>query len=554
MLYMQIGRTDDAQKLLDAAFRADPFHVRVSNMRKVLKVLKGYKVVTTDHFVIHYDSKADDILARYMAEYLEEQYGPLTKYFGFEPPQRTQFEIYHNGRGLSAHKWFSARMVGLPWIQTIGASTGMIVALASPTAGNDEYNWARVLKHEFVHIITLQQTKFNIPHWFTEALAVSAEGFARPAVWNTLLQQRVPKGEIRSLDTLSQAFIRPESPMDWQFAYCQSRLYAQYMTEKFGPETISKMLHAYRQGTSTRNAIKQVFGMDQELFEKGYREFLNSIVADLGDDQSVESKTFAQLEKDYKNDKQNLNAAAAYADGLMQLKRRTQARELALSVLEKDPKNPIAAIVMADLALIARSRETAAEYLIAALDRSKPHRRVLLFLAYVRSRQGDNLKAAELYGLASKHFPHNVNAVRGLAVAYLREENYKAARPVLIMLAHMDADSASVRRRLAELALDRNDYAEAIKYGQAALYVDVMDARTHRMLGDAHTGLKEHAKALREFEVALQITPRDTQIELKLVKSLRANGKTDEAKTRLQQLVEKNPEFRAAKELLESLR
>ena len=31
-------------------------------------------------------------------------------------------------------------MVGLPWIQTIGASTGMIVALASPTAVDKPFN------------------------------------------------------------------------------------------------------------------------------------------------------------------------------------------------------------------------------------------------------------------------------------------------------------------------------------------------------------------------------------------------------------------------------
>ena len=30
----------------------------------------------------------------------------------------------------------------------------------------------RLLSHELVHVITLQQTHFNIPHWFTEGLAV----------------------------------------------------------------------------------------------------------------------------------------------------------------------------------------------------------------------------------------------------------------------------------------------------------------------------------------------------------------------------------------------
>ncbi|MFQ5734259.1 MAG: tetratricopeptide repeat protein, partial [Planctomycetaceae bacterium] len=110
MLYMRIGRTKEAKAILDAAFKADPFHVRVSNMRKVLKLLDGYETIATPHFVIRFDSKADKILGRYMAEYLESIYPELTKQFGFEPPTRTQFEIYHNGGGQTGHEWFAARL------------------------------------------------------------------------------------------------------------------------------------------------------------------------------------------------------------------------------------------------------------------------------------------------------------------------------------------------------------------------------------------------------------------------------------------------------------
>src|SRR5690606_23228977 len=138
------------------------------------------------------------ILGQAMAEYLEEIYPELVAQFGYEPPHRTHFEIYNKAKGLSAHQWFSARMVGLPWIQTIGASTGVIVALASPNGVAEPFNWARVLRHEFVHVLTLQQTGFHIPHWFTEALAVTSEGYPRPEKWNRLLLERVPKGELGS--------------------------------------------------------------------------------------------------------------------------------------------------------------------------------------------------------------------------------------------------------------------------------------------------------------------------------------------------------------------
>ena len=195
-LYMQTGQMDDAKRVLDEAFKADKFHVRVSNMRKVLTVLDGYESVTTEHFVVRADNKLDKLLARYMAEYLEEVYPELTELFGFEPEQRTQIELYNTAKGLSAHQWFSARMVGLPWVQTIGASTGVIIALTSPAAMEEPLNWARVLKHEFVHILTLQQTNFNIPHWFTRSgsgravRGISAAGRMEQVVAGTCPQRR----------------------------------------------------------------------------------------------------------------------------------------------------------------------------------------------------------------------------------------------------------------------------------------------------------------------------------------------------------------------------
>ncbi|HEX6985834.1 MAG TPA: tetratricopeptide repeat protein, partial [Planctomycetaceae bacterium] len=171
LLSMRAGDLARAKGILDAAFKADPFHVRVSNMRKVVGLLEGYDTVETPHFVIRFDPAKDRVLAELAAEYLEAAYPELTAEFGFEPPGKTVVELFHGGRGQSGHEWFSARMVGLPWLQTIGASTGLMIALASPTSG-PEYNWARVVRHEFTHVVTLQQTDFRIPHWYTEALAV----------------------------------------------------------------------------------------------------------------------------------------------------------------------------------------------------------------------------------------------------------------------------------------------------------------------------------------------------------------------------------------------
>lgn len=513
MLYMQTGRTKEAKQILDDAFDADPYHVRVSNMRKVLDVLGSYDQVTTDHFVIHVDSKADRILGEYMAEYLEEVYAELVRHYGYEPPQRTNFEIYNKAKGQNAHQWFSARMVGLPWIQTIGASTGMMVALASPNATNQPFNWARVVKHEFVHVVTLQQTRFNIPHWFTEALAVTSEGTERPAVWNRLLLERVPKGELASLDELNQIFVRPKTPLDWQFAYCQSRLYAQYMIEKFGADRIAAMLEAYRKNTSTKAAIPQVFGVSVEEFEKGYRNFLNRIVEDeLGGSALTAPLSLPELEKEYEADNENPAKIAAYAEGLFNARRRAQARTLATRAIELNPKEPLAAVVLAQLELLGRDLDDAASYLEAALDETQPHQKVLGTLAQVRLMQGDFKDAARLYelgreklGIGKTWLPGADEWLKGLAAACIKLGDDEKLRGVLETVARFEGDNLSVRKKLAQMAVDGGDQVAARKWAQEALFINVMDSEVHRILLGVYEDAGDGKKAAREKRVIAEI-------------------------------------------------
>lgn len=519
MLYMQTGRSDEAKRLLDVAFKADPFHVRVSNMRKVLGVLSGYETITTEHFVIRVDAKSDKILGECMAEYLEEVYPELVKLYGYEPPHRSVFEIYNNAKGMTAHQWFSARMVGLPWIQTIGASTGMMVALASPTASPKQYNWARVVKHEFVHVLTLQQTGFNIPHWFTEALAVTSENTKRPVEWNRMLLQRVPRGELWSLDELTGVFVRPESPADWQFAYCQSRLYAQYMIEKFGDETIGEMLELYRQNVRTNDAIPKVFKMSVEEFDKGYREFLKRIVQDeLGGSALQAPKTLAELEKDYDADTGNPAATAAFAHALFKVKRRKQAQELAEQALDENPDEPLAAVVMAELQMLARDFDDAAAYLEPAFDEDDPNPHVLGLLAKVRLLQAQPHEAARIYELGREHFkidqaylPQSGEWLKGLAVAYVQLGEDENLWDVLEAVANLDGDNPVVRRKLAQLAADRGDFVEAGRWAKEALYIDVTDPETHRILAQFHAHEGRDKKSARESEIADELEVEDEE-------------------------------------------
>lgn len=553
MLYLRIGKNGEAAKILDQAFEADPYHVRVSNLRKVLKVLDGYETISSDHFAIRVDTTADRILGHYMSTYLEEQYPELVRQFGYEPDTRTQFEIFHKARGLSAHEWFSARMVGLPWVQTIGASTGMIVALTSPTASDKPFNWARVVKHEFVHILTLQKTRFNIPHWFTEALAVMSEGYPPPEQWNRLLLERVPRGDVMNLDNINQGFIRPGGIDDWNMAYCQSRLYAKYMIDKFGPETIPTLLEAYRNNLSTDRAIPRVFGVDKEAFEKGYREYVQAIVERLKAIQPDQEITLAQAEKAHLAKPDDPQTAARYAFELLRINRRTDARKLAEQALTGNKKEPLAAVVMASLELRSEDLNAAVGWLEPALDRDRPHPHVLSLLADLKLKQQKYPEAIDLYNRGLALDPERLSWLKGLSTALSKAGQTEKLKPVLEHLTLADGDDPAPRQRLARLALDEGNNAAAVRYGRMALEIDVMDPETHRVLGRAYAGLSLPEKAAAEWAVALELAPDDAETVLELARAEAATGKKDVAIRRLQGLLKRKSDYDAAKKLLEQL-
>ncbi|MFL5342263.1 MAG: tetratricopeptide repeat protein, partial [Gemmataceae bacterium] len=329
LLYMRMGREADARKALDEAFEADKFNVKVANSRKVLKHLDLYKTLKTDHFELRFDPKHDAVLARYMADYLERLYANYSKQFNYSPKGPILVEVFNN------HEMFSGRVTNLPDLHTIGACTGSMFAMVSPKGRGirKPFNWGRVLRHELVHIFNLEQTDLQVPHWLTEGLAVSNEGFPRPPIWNQLLAERVPKGELLNLDTIMMGFARPKDQLEWNMAYCQSLLYVQFVKKLQGDKAVGELLAGYTEGLDDAAVIKRVCKMEKADFEKGYREYLNEIVKDMKSAKpAAKPMTLAQLQAANEKDPEDIEVAAKLAERLL-VRDAAKARKLAEGVL-----------------------------------------------------------------------------------------------------------------------------------------------------------------------------------------------------------------------------
>lgn len=483
MLLLRVGKEKEGRELLEKGFKADRFNVRVSNMIKVMNHLDGYKEIRTKHFLLRYDEKHDPVLARYMAVYLEEIYEELAKKFDYRPEGPILIELFRN------HTMFSGRTVALPDLHTIGACTGRVVTMVSPNERNSKgervrppFNWARVIRHEIVHIFNLTQTNYLVPHWFTEGLAVANEGFPRPPTWDRLLMERVPAGRLLNLDTIDLGFIRPRDAMEWQQAYCQANLYIEYIEKTHGKESIGKMLALFATGASAVEAIQQVCKVEKADFEKGYKAFLDDLVAGMKGKRATEKRqTLDELETKFKKDPNNPDVAAEIALRLYQTQR-ARARKLAEAALDQKKDHPKALFVLAQLAARAADEKQQRKLLEQALDREDPEPMVVKALGKLYYEAGEDAKAVEMFELGRKADPIDREWLAELARAYAKQNNKTKLIGVLEELVPYDADDFDRRLRLARLLLEDGKAEKAEKYARQALEIDVTSREARKVL------------------------------------------------------------------------
>ena len=555
MIYMRLGREVEAKELLDEAFKIDPFNVRVSNTLKVLDVLSGYAVLETEHFVIKFDRAKDEILVKAMARFLEEEaYPAVCKRMGYEPQGKTLLEVFNHARNTDGHGWFSARMVGLPSIGTVGACAGQMFAVTSPGSLEQRFNWARVLKHELVHVVNLQQTDFNVPHWYTEGLAVVSEDVARPAEWNELLARRLAADDLFDLKTINFGFIRPASAQNWALAYCQAALYADYLEVLAGPEVHARMLGAYAKSADTEKVIQAVLNISQDEFEAGYRSHLREVAARVSRGRFAVQGDLNDLETRYTAKPDDFDLAVALAKAYLSTQSFDRAREVAQRVLKESPRHQAATYILARLHVRDGDESRAAEQLEACLDRELPDLDVLALLAGLKFKAKQFDEAAELYEIGAVKAPHDPKWNDVLARVYLTTGDDAKLAQSLARIAAADPDNLIVRKKLVQLAAKQAD-TEAIKrWAREGLQIDVLDPQLHRSLAEAAAETADFATATSEYEILLRLEPDAFDCRLALAKAYVASGRTDDARDTLRDLTKRHADYPGAKELLELLK
>ncbi len=282
LMLLQAGRSDEALTMLTSANELDPFNVRVDNSLKLARELASYATASSEHFVIRYQPGVQGVLAEEMPEILERIYDRVTGLEGIdhEPERVTQIEL------MPDHAWFSVRITGMPAIHTMAASTGPVIAMEFPRAGPGqlvgEYDWARVVQHEYTHTVTLSRTKNRIPHWYTEAAAVVMEDAPRDYVSCQALAKAAGEGTLFDLEEINIAFVRPRLPGDRSKAYAQGSWMYEFITSRWGSRANLDLMDLYAQGVDEASAMQRVLGLESEAFLQAFTSWAKGQIREWG--------------------------------------------------------------------------------------------------------------------------------------------------------------------------------------------------------------------------------------------------------------------------------
>lgn len=411
LLLTQSGDEDGAKKELDAAYALDPFNYRTTNYLILLDKMAKLDRIESKNFVVMYDKQKDPLIGEYFTEFLEGMHKSVCDVFKHEPPVKTYIEVF------PSHDEFSARITGSPWIGTVGASTGRVIALCTPRKGDNTlgtYNWAQVLRHEYTHTVTLSATENRIAHWMTEGLAVAEERSPIRWEWVPMLYHAVKKKELFSMEQLTWAFVRPKRPMDRTLAYAQSWWVCEYIGEKWGQDMLLKMMEAFRSGKTQEQVFPGLLGVSTTSFSEEFFAWAEKKVAGWGYDKET-SKKYEELTKKA----QTLVEARNYEEALK-----------AWQEIEKlRPVDAMPHMRLAGLYIATKQPEKAVEHLVRLHQVALKDNRFAKRIARLAMSDGLNdLKKAEQYAMEAVFVdPYDLDAHELLLEVYRKSGNDKGA-------------------------------------------------------------------------------------------------------------------------------
>lgn len=275
---MRLGREQEGRAELQKAAEADPYNVLLFNLLNLMDTLETFTTIERGSFVLRIPETEAPVLAEDMLEMLQHAFDYYEARYAVEIEEPVLIELFDN------HDDFMVRSVGLPGnAGHLGICFGKLVTMDAPSVrAKGSSNWQSVLWHEFVHVVTLQKTKNQMPRWLSEGISVYEEGQRSPA-WRTKLDPTyraiVAGEEPPGVKDIGVFFTRPKSPGHLMFGYFIAGEFVQFYTEAYGFEALVDTLDRIRNGTDTGIALADAAKTETAELDNAFAEYFENCVA-----------------------------------------------------------------------------------------------------------------------------------------------------------------------------------------------------------------------------------------------------------------------------------
>ena len=519
MMYMQWGREARARETLEAAFDLDPYNKRTVYTLDLLDKIQRFDRHETEHFVIRYRDETDPGLGAFVGGFMEDVYDQVTSDFDTKLTEKTIIEIFPTSEE------FGVRITGKPWIFTVGACTGRVIALSAPRHSTDllgTYNIYNVLVHEFAHTVTLAATRNRIPHWFTEGLAVYEEDTPRSFNWAGILADAVRRNELFTLESINWGFIRPRKATDRAQAYAQSEWMVAYIVQRFGYDRLNEMLDLFAEGRTQDEVFGRLLKITPETFDKDFQTWARSQASNWCFDLTP-PEDVATLQAAVEKTPTDAPLVGRLARAHWDEQDYAQARDTAKLALTLDPHEPVALLTLVQVgaydlreAANENERKQLRTETLDALSRlvlvDPDNWLVHKYQAEVFLSQEDYDAAIEPLTRLQQLCPAAPMSWDGLAGIYLKRNQPDLALPQLLELARSEEHDARVPARIAGIYAHRDNLREAQYWFRRALMIAPYEPDYHQTIGDVSMRLGDAKTALESYRMLTRLQPNDAKV------------------------------------------
>ena len=510
---IRLGEEEEGKANLEIGFENEPFNVLTSNMLKVFDTLETYSTLESEHFKVYMSGNDADILWPYLEPLLEEGWDTLTAKYGYEPEGPILIEVFENTAD------FAVRSVGLPDIgPLVGICFGKVITLISPDTLSA--NWQEIVWHEFMHVITLQMTNNRMPRWLSEGISVWEEREGRP-YWGRSqgldLVRAAKEEKLLHVRDLNSGFSGARDNADLGFAYFQSYLVVDYITEEYGFSKLREFIDQYAIVKDESERFNEVFQLSLEEFNTGFQRWIDQRVKEIN--VYVHSEDVPDEGEGHGHGiRENSSAILAELYNNASLKQHMRAR------IQENERDFQAHLQLGIVLFKEEDFEQAKFHLLTAnsmLPSYTGYPSPALVLVQIFEREGN------------------------------QQERLKWLEVLLENLQH-DYDSAVL---LAEDALENENFERANYYIDRAIQVDPYRSGVHELKARYADEIGDAELAVTEYEVLLKLEINDpVEARTDLAEAYLNNGQLDKAKESVLYALEIAPSYRRAQEvLLESI-